>query len=436
MSNPNYCSPNPSTAGCHTFGSYVKIRDRDMDELSDDLNAMTSENKTPDEWRQILSDGFDAADSAGLVYAHKYLDFYGNTVANSYFPLAGCKAKGQAVWIVMEPNKVPGQQPWYGPKPMAEPDLLNKLDSTIITNKFNLSQPNAPFIVGRFVFPSSQKCIDFLKNLADAAEDEPWDWRGAQSPQWVLRSYVQHTFERLIYEDIWRNIVGEPPKIKTLSTRRTDEIYFNTGLFHSDTRGPIYLGGDAEYLTDSIPGFGTRRVFVLRNLKLFYNGGDPIERLRDSVGPPQRASYIGKDDRLFCEDLELVLNIDHIFSQGVDGRFPQKYVEAYAQATQQDKALQEKDLKNRCHACKRKAMALVKGNYQRAILQVDPEDLWAIQYLLPMYFDDRDEPDFVLVVRREGDCYNGVTILPLEAAYRNSRLIAKPNASWLKPPTP
>jgi hypothetical protein len=58
-----------------------------------------------------------------------------------------------------------------------------------------------------------------------------------------------------------------------------------------------------------------------------------------------------------------------------------------------------------------------------------------LQLLMPIYLSGSftNKPDFALVLDLEDGIYTPETILPLDAAYQNARLIAKPDELWLNP---
>ena len=56
--------------------------------------------------------------------------------------------------------------------------------------------------------------------------------------------------------------------------------------------------------------------------------------------------------------------------------------------------------------------------------------------LLPLALADEDHVDLALVVERQpSGSYQGQTILPLDIAYSNSRLVARPDSDWLQTDT-
>lgn len=53
------------------------------------------------------------------------------------------------------------------------------------------------------------------------------------------------------------------------------------------------------------------------------------------------------------------------------------------------------------------------------------------QFLLPLYFLHPERPDLALTIEPMNGYYIGHTILNLEMAYQNARLLARPTVSWL-----
>jgi hypothetical protein len=41
--------------------------------------------------------------------------------------------------------------------------------------------------------------------------------------------------------------------------------------------------------------------------------------------------------------------------------------------------------------------------------------------------------DLALVIHRDGNVYTGETVLTIDQAYNNARLLAKPDTEWLEP---
>lgn len=68
------------------------------------------------------------------------------------------------------------------------------------------------------------------------------------------------------------------------------------------------------------------------------------------------------------------------------------------------------------------------ANYKLAVPQYYRGE---IQLLIPLYFEDDNNPDLALAVTKKNGYYQGHTCLTLDMAYNNARLIAKPESNWL-----
>lgn len=82
------------------------------------------------------------------------------------------------------------------------------------------------------------------------------------------------------------------------------------------------------------------------------------------------------------------------------------------------------------------AVAITQRNYKFVVPMYRPQTD-SIQLLMPIYLEGTFQqcPDFALVLTPDSkECiYTPETILPLDAAYQNARLIAKPDETWLNP---
>ena len=85
-----------------------------------------------------------------------------------------------------------------------------------------------------------------------------------------------------------------------------------------------------------------------------------------------------------------------------------------------------------------RARLMAERNYKLAVPQYWMEDN-DIQLLLPVYLGEREEngrPECALALKKitngRAPYYRGATILTLDMAYNNSRLLAKPDVFWLR----
>ena len=75
-----------------------------------------------------------------------------------------------------------------------------------------------------------------------------------------------------------------------------------------------------------------------------------------------------------------------------------------------------------------KTYKLVKRNYKIAVPQYYNAKF---QFLMPLYFSNMSEPDLIITIEDKGDYYYGFTHLTKEMAYKNARIVAKPETDWL-----
>lgn len=80
----------------------------------------------------------------------------------------------------------------------------------------------------------------------------------------------------------------------------------------------------------------------------------------------------------------------------------------------------------------------VRRNYKVVVPQWYPRlGEGGAQFLMPLDLQGSGTADLALVVSEVGEtAYRGHTVLTLEMAYTNARLVARPDSEWLKPEAP
>ena len=280
---------------------------------------------------------------------------------------------------------------------------------------------------------------DKYRELAALAMPEDWSSvRDGAKEFGLLESYIHHTFNRLLYEG------------KIVYSKDRAFAALNTGLVDSLFR-PIY----ALFVPNYVPG---RQKWFLQAFCV--EGGDAGKVLvRSFSRMPERAEYFTDYSELFYDmrvgrpliDLEHVvienaerlplkffqrLNFENFecrdcstmseaelraYKAELKAEFEERDIEAYATAKMYiDRAVDE-------------ALARVVWNYKTAIPMYYPKQK-SMSLLLPLRFSKRSSrPDVALVVQRmEGSGrYQGHTILTLDMAYSNARLLCRPDSDWL-----
>lgn len=230
--------------------------------------------------------------------------------------------------------------------------------------------------------------LNVLKNLA---EKENWTSRGSTYENDILYRYVMHTFDRIESED------------KIIYTKDGKYASFNTGLLTEMGEDIVALfsrnmNPDKEkwYLDG----------FVCLSDRKF------AEKFNED---PQVAECFDKPEMMyFNPNYKIIVNISHILGDNID-RFPPKL------ATQGRNYLVTL-FSGALELTKRK----IKRNYRLVVPQYYDR---RITYLLPLVIDDFKCALAIELLNNEQ--YRANTILTLDMAYSNARLLMKPESDWL-----
>lgn len=239
-----------------------------------------------------------------------------------------------------------------------------------------------------------------LTSLADLAEVE--EWTGASPtgrPLPILDSFLRYTYRRLVMED------------KIAVTADGGYAAFNTGL----------LTPHAE----EIFGFFQRNEHEQAQRWFFARWVTESNRdiLRNFDEPPLMAEYVTSASELVYDwRRELKVAYDHILGDNVD-RFPAEMAEQPLRARQALDSAVNLTLRR------------VRRNHKLVIPQWYPKLGEAgAQFLMPLDLTGDGSADLALVVSAVGDrAYRGHTVLTLDMAYTNARLVARPDSDWLAP---
>lgn len=254
---------------------------------------------------------------------------------------------------------------------------------------------------------------DFNESVGDLqgkAEQEPWDYiknRTLKSP--VLYSYINYTFERAQQQG--KLIQGH-------SSEGSEYAYFNTGLvtpFQDEIYGYFRKSHSIE-----TPG----QWHIARPEYEFLEFETDQSHYRKYFSEtPEIATYFSEAEvRQLVFDTSLnqgkiIVDRDHLLTR--KNRFPSKI------AGLDDESFFDAIAKSIELAIKR-----IKRNYKTAIPHFYDGK---IQFLLPLCMITKKDADLALVVNQEESVYKAHTVLTLDQAYNNARLLAKPDREWLNP---
>jgi cold shock CspA family protein len=268
-----------------------------------------------------------------------------------------------------------------------------------------LGDPRMPLY--RFAqFPRG--AADWLDPLAGKAADESWDYQyerkgeGGHLP--VLRHYVEQTFKWLDEE---RSQQDRETIIEATRPNGQRVAVFNTGLV-SPKEDPIYALFSESRQPERAP-------WTWRG---FYVGSE--RELSDIQAPlPPPADYLGDPERLIIQPGEITamrVDYEHIVDHNLD-RFPG--------LLKGDADLAERLLRSDIARLPER----VRRNYKAAVPQGYRGE---IQMLLPLdLLPPKGTPDLALVVQRRDGLCRANTVVGVDGAYRQARLIARPDPEWL-----
>lgn len=245
-----------------------------------------------------------------------------------------------------------------------------------------------------------------LNSLEDLAATEKWSYSNVNSERRnkknpILENYFHHTFKRLRDE-----YVNAPPEEKN-NIIYIDELVacFNVGLYTKNFNSIFALFSPAKKETD-------RKPFSFLG---FYQQASP--RLDGITTLPRRANYFSSITELIYDpSYDLRANVEHILEENIS-RFPNELQGSPMLTTLFSGAI--------AMAKKR-----VEANYKAA---VPTYYNGAICLMLPLCLTNPEKTDLALAIKRNNGFYTAKTILTLDMAYNDARLIAKPDTDWLIP---
>lgn len=248
----------------------------------------------------------------------------------------------------------------------------------------------------------------WLEPLAIKAAQEDWSYRheyaGSDSPHPILRRYIEATFERLLEE---RN-AGRPTILEGVEPSGRRYAIFNTGLVN-EMRRPIYA------LFDELRGNADPRQWRWRAFVTDDEG--PMGQVAELPAP---ADYLSDPAALRITPEEArAMRVDtkHILQDNLN-RFP-----AHLRA---DPDLARQVLEGELHELPDR----IRRNYR---LAVPVYYRGSIHLALPLHLSGASRaPDLALVIERApSGARRAGTVLSKDHVYRQSRVLARPEADWL-----
>lgn len=271
------------------------------------------------------------------------------------------------------------------------------------------------FSMGRMTFKSREGCNTFLQQLNSDIIPEPWQYRDRSNETIllpILKSYLENVLDRLYYEKEKMHLSG-----KIVPNRENTRVSFNSNLMHRYGEDVIVVG--ETFLVAHKQFVYNLETVLLESISYSRYGFDNnlkprAPRFLDDIDSP-----IYKSDWLVDQAPE---RYDHIIKERKE-RFPERY-----------RHLADHELGRKL----KDAISFAKEMAQRSYTYIVPmyyPKTHRTQFLMPIYLDGSwsRRPDFTLVLDPQPEIryYRPMTILGLDEAYQDARLVNKPGESWL-----
>lgn len=259
--------------------------------------------------------------------------------------------------------------------------------------KYLNSKKNDSELIWQFAFLGNEKSREEkLAELSKMAEKEKWTSKDSSWNNDILYSYIVHTFNKAAKDNL------------VIINDSEEYAIFNTGLLTENGEDIICLFNEfrgSDYYHWHLSGFRKESDWDIMN---YFNE------------TPEVISYFDDPSKIyFNPNKELVKNLDHILDDNIV-RF--------------SSVLQEKG-KTYINSLLTYALDLTikrcQRNYRIAVPQYYMEK---ITYLLPVVLDGEL---MSVAVEEVNNRYRVNTIFTVDMAYKNARLLMKPEADWLTP---
>lgn len=254
---------------------------------------------------------------------------------------------------------------------------------------------------------ASLKSLASAPNLAET-KNEYWDY--IQHPTNgvpVLFSYLNQTFSRIQLQD----------KVIYATSRDGKEEFanFNTGLVTRE-QDEIYAYFKKNDRHRQMTAWG----LSIPQWEFLEFNTDQSRYTKYFSELPVMATFFEDTETtqlIFDTSIKVTIKKDHIKKR--KHRFPEKI------ANLDDNSFFDEIIRSLELATKR-----ARRNYKTAIPHFYDNK---IQFLLPLCMTSKIDADLALVVNRDENSYVAHTVLTLDQAFNNARLLAKPDREWLTP---
>ena len=370
----------------------------------DELNSLIKTGSAKVEFKPFNVTFYHAFENGEL----KYLDKFGNPIdeKNSIYALyeTGFKDNNNKD-IIAYFYRFKAEKSWTGIYYSTETELKKEVERKLL------------FRIGKLIFDDWNDGFQFLEELSQKTIPEKWSYQNHESaiPHPILKSFLENTFEKLLRDTKQKKlIISDDNKFALFNSGLLDKFFHDIYIIleiREEDRGNIYYNSTIlKSLSDL-----SKRKFKYNNELLNHP-----DKLPDSID-------------FFSDIKEVTFNNSFPIDRSYDKftHIIEEHIDSFPSDSQnKDTTELARTLDNSINYAK----AMAKRNYKLVVPQYRPQTD-KLQLLMPIYLGGSfsRHPDFALVLDLEDGIYTPETILPLDAAYQNARLIAKPDDFWLNP---
>lgn len=279
-----------------------------------------------------------------------------------------------------------------------------------------------------------------IEKLKEFALPERWHYSqfDPKHPHPILVSYLKYTFFKLQKET---NKIIENNKYAAFNTGLVDKRYEPIFAFFSKNTNynPITKWKFENFCIAGEDREGKELVRQFNPLPRRAHYSDKVsDMLYDTLAPKPELDWhhivVENVDRLPFDFLEENCPKDFQLKKLVDlsenASDKMQYYSELSQAIKKDTKTY-RNITNRFKDALELSLKRIEWNFKTAIPQYFPTQN-KMSLLLPLALIDDDKVDIALVVEKtKSGNYLGHTILPLEWAYSNARLVCRPDSDWL-----
>lgn len=275
-----------------------------------------------------------------------------------------------------------------------------------------------------------------IEHLKEMALPERW-YYSHQNPNYpypILVSYLKYTFYKLRQE---RNKIIENENYAAFNTGLVDRRYEPIFALFSKTPNALRNWKLENFCIAGEEREGKELVRQFNPLpKRAHYADKVVDMLYDTLAPKPELDWhhivVENVDRLPFDFLEDNCPKNFQLKQvvGLDCEEKEQYYGSLSQAIKEDTKTY-RNITNRFKDALELSLKRIEWNFKTAIPMYFPTQN-KMSLLLPLALVDDEKVDIALVVEKtESGNYLGHTILPLEWAYSNARLVCRPDSDWL-----